>query len=103
MADQRFDALDAKAPADPDEAARYWRDQCRALLCARVPPTKKQQRVLSFIQAFIVEHGQSPSIREIRDGLGLASASSAWNYVDRLVERGWVQKSYGRRRCIALL
>ena len=41
-----------------------------------VRPTKKQKELLSFIEAFINEHGYSPSYREIMNGLSYTSVAT---------------------------
>jgi len=43
---------------------------------ASLRPTKKQRELLTFIEAFIAEHGYSPSYREIMTGLNYHSARS---------------------------
>jgi SOS-response transcriptional repressor LexA len=55
-------------------------------------PTKKQKELLSFIEAFIAEHGYSPSYREIREGLKYNSVATVALHVNNLIKRGHLQK-----------
>lgn len=55
-------------------------------------PTKKQKELLTFIQNFIVEHGYSPSYREIMNGLNYTSVATVALHVNNLIKRGHLQK-----------
>lgn len=57
-----------------------------------VRPTKKQQELLGFIEAFIAEHGYSPSYREIMTGLNYTSVATVSLHVNNLIRRGHLQK-----------
>jgi SOS-response transcriptional repressor LexA len=57
-----------------------------------VRPTKKQQELLSFITAFITEHGYSPSYREIMKGLNYTSVATVSLHVNSLISRGHLKK-----------
>lgn len=57
-----------------------------------VRPTKKQKELLSFIEAFIVEHGYSPSYREIMNGLKYTSVATVALHVNNLIKRGHLRK-----------
>jgi SOS-response transcriptional repressor LexA len=57
-----------------------------------VRPTKKQQELLAFIEAFIAEHGYSPSYREIMSGLQYTSVATVSLHVNNLIRRGHLQK-----------
>lgn len=58
----------------------------------KVRPTKKQKALLDFIQAFIAEHGYSPSYREIMSGLNYTSVATVSLHVDNLIKRGHLRK-----------
>ena len=51
-----------------------------------------QRRVLDFLREHLAEHGQAPSLREIAEGLGLRSHSSAQDYVEALVRKGALER-----------
>lgn len=57
-----------------------------------VRPTKKQQELLRFIDAFIREHGYSPSYREIMQGCNYTSVATVALHVNNLIKRGHLQK-----------
>ncbi len=57
-----------------------------------IRPTKKQKELLSYIEAFIVEHGYSPSYREIMSGLNYTSVATVSLHVNNLISRGHLQK-----------
>lgn len=57
-----------------------------------IRPTKKQRELLSFIQAFIAEHGYSPSYREIMNGIGYTSVATVALHVSNLIKRGHIRK-----------
>ena len=57
-----------------------------------IRPTKKQQELLEFIQAFIDEHGYSPSYREIMTGLNYTSVATVSLHVTNLIKRGHLAK-----------
>jgi repressor LexA len=57
-----------------------------------VRPTKKQKELLAFIEAFITEHGYSPSYREIMTGLNYNSVATVALHVNNLIKRGQLQK-----------
>jgi SOS-response transcriptional repressor LexA len=55
-------------------------------------PTKKQKELLEFIEAFIAEHGYSPSYREIMNGVGYTSVATVSLHINNLVKRGHLIK-----------
>ena len=57
-----------------------------------VRPTKKQRELLTFIEAFIAEHGYSPSYREIMNGLNYTSVATVALHVNNLIKRGHLRK-----------
>ena len=57
-----------------------------------VRPTKKQRELLKFVEAFIVEHGYSPSYREIMAGCSYTSVATVALHVNSLIKRGHLQK-----------
>jgi SOS-response transcriptional repressor LexA len=57
-----------------------------------VRPTKKQKELLAYIEAFINEHGYSPSYREIMNGLAYTSVATVALHVGNLIKRGHLRK-----------
>ncbi len=68
-----------------------------------VRPTKKQRELLSFIEAFIGEHGYSPSYREIMSGLNYNSVATVALHVNSLIKRGHLRKRDHSARSIELV
>lgn len=58
----------------------------------KIRPTKKQRELLGFIDTFTIEHGYSPSYREIMKGLGYTSVATVALHVNSLVNRGHLRK-----------
>lgn len=57
-----------------------------------VRPTKKQKELLSFIDLFIMQHGYSPSYREIMNGVGYSSVATVAAHINNLIKRGHLLK-----------
>lgn len=57
-----------------------------------IRPTKKQLQLLSFIAAFIAEHGYSPSYREIMRGCDYTSVATVALHINSLITRGHLRK-----------
>ncbi len=57
-----------------------------------VRPTKKQKELLSFIEAFIAEHGYSPSYREVMKSLNYTSVATVSLHINNLIKRGHLRK-----------
>ncbi len=55
--------------------------------------TKAQARILEFLKGHIQEMGYPPSIREMKDGLGLASHSAIQNCLSALEKKGYIRRS----------
>jgi SOS-response transcriptional repressor LexA len=69
----------------------------------KVRPTKKQKELLVFIEAFIAEHGYSPSYREIMQGLNYNSVATVALHVNSLIKRGHVRKRDRSARSLEVL
>lgn len=65
-------------------------------------PTKKQRELLAFIEAFIGEHGYSPSYREIMTGLNYNSVATVALHVNSLIKRGHLRKRDRSARSLEL-
>jgi SOS-response transcriptional repressor LexA len=68
-----------------------------------IRPTKKQREILSYIEAFIGEHGYSPSYREIMNGLSYNSVATVALHVNSLIKRGHLRKRDHSARSIELV
>ena len=65
--------------------------------------TKKQKRLMEFLQDFQNNHEYSPSYREIAAGLGLRSVASVAEHIDHLVQLGFLRKSAGSARSLEIV
>ncbi len=68
-----------------------------------IRPTKKQRELLTFIEAFIVEHGYSPSYREIMAGAGYNSVATVALHVNNLIARGHIKKRDNSARSLEVI
>ncbi len=64
--------------------------------------TEKQKAVLRFIRDFIEKNGYPPTDREIADGIGLSSHTTAYSHVHALKEKGYLITKPGIPRSIVL-
>ncbi len=65
--------------------------------------TSRQYEVLDFIKKFIAKNGFAPTIREIAQGVGIKSPSTAQDYLRKLVKEGIVTTANSKSRSIELL
>ena len=62
--------------------------------------TRKEKEVYDYICATIEENGYSPSVRDIRDNLGIKSTSTVHSYINKLEEKGYIRKQDGKSRTL---
>lgn len=63
---------------------------------------RKLDAVLQFINRYMDENGFPPTVREICAELQIKSTATAYDYVNRLKEMGFLQKTSGKKRAVAL-
>ncbi len=54
--------------------------------------SNRQKAILSFIEKFLNQHGYPPTIREIGEAVGIASTSVVNYNLNKLVERGYLER-----------
>lgn len=54
--------------------------------------TEKQEAVLNFIEDYQLEHGSSPTLREMREFFGVSSDNSILKHLKALEEKGYIEK-----------
>ncbi len=64
--------------------------------------TRREKEVYDYICATIEQNGYSPSVRDIRDNLGIKSTSTVHAYISRLEEKGYIHKEDGKSRTLTL-
>ncbi|MEN8208045.1 MAG: transcriptional repressor LexA [Candidatus Fermentibacteria bacterium] len=65
--------------------------------------TDRQKQVLEYICAFIDEHSYAPSIRDIQKHFGLKSTKGVKDHIDRLVEKGYLNRTEGTARALKVV
>lgn len=65
--------------------------------------TKKQIDFLKILNTYVKEHQYSPTIRELCELTGLKSTSTVKGYIDRLVEKGILEKEDDKPRTLRIV
>lgn len=60
-------------------------------------PTKRQHEVLAFVVNYTKEHGYAPSVREIAEGVGVASPATVHEHLEALRASGHLRRGEGMR------
>ena len=63
---------------------------------------KSEDAVFKYIQEFISENGYAPCVREVCKACNIKSTATAFTVINRLKERGLLEKSDLKRRAISL-
>ena len=61
----------------------------------------KMQAVLEFINEYNAEYGYAPTVREICAELNIKSTASAYYYLEKLKDEGWLSKSPNKNRAVS--
>ena len=67
------------------------------------PLTPQQQKVLDLIRRQVARQGYPPSVREICRELGFRSTSTAHHYLEKLEEKGYIERAATRPRAIRVV
>lgn len=62
-----------------------------------------RQKVYDYLIEYIKEHGYAPSVREIAEGVGLRSSSSAYNHLSKLEEERKIEMRGNSPRAIKVI
>ena len=65
--------------------------------------TDRQRGIVAFIKTFIAENGYPPSVREIRDAIGVSSTSTVHLELVDLEAVGVIRRPGGLSRAITLI
>ena len=65
--------------------------------------TKRQEDVLTYIKKYVVEHGYTPSTREIGSALGLSSPATVHTHLKKLEDAGCIRKTNSKFRTIEIV
>lgn len=66
------------------------------------PLTKKQHKILGFIQKYIDKHDYAPSYREIADHFGLSSVATVAGYIEALKQKEYLISEENAARSLQL-
>lgn len=61
-------------------------------LCMAEALTEKQESVLRYIEEYQMQHGSSPTLREMREYFGVSSDNSILKHIKALEEKGYIEK-----------
>ena len=61
----------------------------------------KMQAVLNFINEYNAEYGYAPTVREICAQLNIKSTASAYYYIEKLTDGGYLSKSPNKNRAVS--
>lgn len=65
--------------------------------------TEKQEQVLELLRGYQLEHGASPTIRELKEMLGVSSDNSVLKHLDALEQKGFISRRDEGPRSIQML
>lgn len=65
--------------------------------------TEKQRQVLRFIIEYSGRYGYPPSLREINTRIGATSSNSAFQYLEALERKGYIERQPRTSRAIRVL
>lgn len=66
------------------------------------PLTEKEKQMLEYITECIRTDGYSPTVRDIREALGIKSTATVHAYLTKLEDKGYIQKQNGKSRTLRL-
>ncbi|MCL1908557.1 MAG: transcriptional repressor LexA [Holophagaceae bacterium] len=58
--------------------------------------TRRQQKVLQFVEHFAQTEERSPTLKEIAAGVGCTAVSTVHKHVLHLIEKGFLERQHGR-------
>ena len=58
--------------------------------------------VLDYINRYVESNGFPPTVRDVCKDLGIKSTATAYSYINRLKEQGYLQKVDNKKRAVAL-
>lgn len=73
------------------------------LKSANAALSKKQADFFLFLKDYLQENGFPPTIRELRDGVGLSSTNMVKKYLDVLERKGYIRRQFSSPRAIEII
>ncbi len=62
--------------------------------------TEKEREMYQYIEKMMGEKGYAPSVRDIQNALGIKSTATVHSYLNKLEEKGYIQKEQGKSRTL---
>ncbi|MDD6799309.1 MAG: transcriptional repressor LexA [Firmicutes bacterium] len=66
----------------------------------KTPLSEREKKIYNYITGVIRRDGYSPSVRDIQQALDIKSTSTVHAYLERLEEKGLIQKESGKSRTL---
>lgn len=66
------------------------RDEASNFLTSTLAPVQRQ--TLDFLRSFLADKGYAPSLKDIADGIGVRSVSTAHFHLERLENKGFIKR-----------
>ncbi len=64
--------------------------------------TDKEREMYQYIGRVMEEKGYAPSVRDIQNALGIKSTATVHSYLNKLEEKGYIQKEQGKSRTLRM-
>jgi len=64
--------------------------------------TERQKKVLEALERFVLEHGYSPTVRQLGKILGIANPSAVFKHLLTLERKGYLERAKGEVRLMGL-
>jgi len=65
--------------------------------------SKRQQDILEFVSEYWRQHRRPPTVREIKEGLGLSSTSVVNHHLEALARKGYIERDHGVSRGVKVV
>ncbi len=62
--------------------------------------TDKEREIYQYIGMVMEEKGYAPSVRDIQNALGIKSTATVHSYLNKLEDKGYIQKEQGKSRTL---
>ncbi|MEF8816853.1 MAG: S24 family peptidase [Salinibacter sp.] len=66
------------------------------------PLTQRQNRAYDFIEQYLNRHRKPPTLQEIGDALGISSTNGVYKLLQKLEQKGWIEREKHKARSIRL-
>ena len=64
--------------------------------------TEKEREMYQYICKVMEDKGYAPSVRDIQNALGIKSTATVHSYLNKLEDKGYIQKEQGKSRTLRL-